>query len=47
VVAAGDSLWSIAEELAPGEDPRPMVDALSEARDGAPLIPGETIYLPR
>ena len=47
VVEAGDSLWSIAEELAPGEDPRPMVDALSEARDGAPLIPGETIYLPR
>ncbi len=47
VVEAGDSLWSIAEELAPGEDPRPVVDALSEARDGAPLIPGETIYLPR
>ena len=47
VVETGDSLWSIAEELAPGEDPRPVVDALSEARDGAPLIPGETIYLPR
>ena len=43
VVEPGDSLWSIAEELTPGEDPRPVVDALAEARRGAPLIPGETI----
>jgi len=43
VVEPGDSLWSIAEVLAPGEDPRPVVDALAEARRGAPLIPGETI----
>ncbi len=43
VVEPGDSLWSIAETLAPGEDPRPVVDALAEARRGAPLIPGETI----
>ncbi len=46
VVEPGDSLWSITEELAPGRDPRPVVDALSEARAGAPLIPGETIVLP-
>ena len=46
VVEPGDSLWSIAEQLAPGEDPRPVVDALAEARRGAPLIPGETIIWP-
>ena len=46
VVEQGDSLWSIAEELAPGEDPRPVVDALAEARGDAPLIPGETIVWP-
>jgi hypothetical protein len=46
VVASGDSLWSIAEDLAPGRDPRPVVDALSDARAGVPLIPGETIVLP-
>jgi Tfp pilus assembly protein FimV len=46
VVEPGDSLWSIAEELEPGEDPRPVVDALAEARGDAPLIPGETIVWP-
>jgi hypothetical protein len=43
VVHDGDSLWSIARRLAPGSDPRPIVDALSAARGGAPLVPGETI----
>jgi hypothetical protein len=42
-VRAGDSLWTVAERLAPGEDPRPIVDALSEARHGTVLTPGETI----
>jgi hypothetical protein len=46
VVEPGDSLWSIAEQLAPGEDPRPIVDALVEARGGAELVPGETIVWP-
>jgi len=43
VVRPGDSLWSVASRLAPGSDPRPVVDALSEARNGAPLTPGETV----
>jgi hypothetical protein len=43
IVRPGDSLWSVAERLAPGEDPRPVVDALADARRGAPLLPGETI----
>jgi hypothetical protein len=36
-------LWSVAERLVPGEDPRPVVDALSEARRGEVLTPGEII----
>ena len=42
-VRPGDSLWSIAVRLAPGEDPRPVVHALEQARRGAPLQPGEKI----
>jgi hypothetical protein len=43
VVREGDSLWTVAQRLAPGEDPRPVVDALAEARHGSVLTPGETI----
>ena len=47
VVEPGDSLWSIAARLEPGHDPRPVVDALSADRGGAPLVPGEVVTLPR
>ena len=30
VVEPGDTLWSIARRVAPGHDPRPVVDALVE-----------------
>jgi len=43
LVRPGDSLWTIAERLAPDDDPRPLVDALSQARHGTLLTPGETI----
>jgi hypothetical protein len=43
IVEPGDSLWTVAERLAPDDDPRPIVDALSEARHGTVLTPGETI----
>ena len=43
VVRPGDSLWTVAERLVPGDDPRPVVDALSEARHGTVLTPGESI----
>jgi Tfp pilus assembly protein FimV len=33
VVEPGDTLWSIARRVAPGRDPRPVVDALVEAND--------------
>jgi hypothetical protein len=43
VVRPGDSLWSVAARLAPGDDPRSVVDALAAARHGTVLTPGETI----
>ena len=43
VVQSGDSLWTVAERLAPDDDPRPVVDALSSVRHGTVLTPGETI----
>ena len=33
VVQPGDTLWSIARQVAPGRDPRPVVDALVEANN--------------
>jgi len=45
VVQPGDTLWSIASHLAPGEDPRPVVDRLAEQHGSADLQPGETIVL--
>jgi Tfp pilus assembly protein FimV len=33
VVEPGDTLWSIARRVAPGRDPRPVVDGLIEAND--------------
>jgi hypothetical protein len=33
VVESGDTLWSIARRVAPGRDPRPVVDGLIEAND--------------
>jgi hypothetical protein len=47
VVRSGDTLWSVARRVAPDEDPRPVVDALAEARQDAPLLPGETIVWQR
>ena len=46
VVEPGDSLWSIAERVAPGHDPRPIVDAVAQARGTAAVQAGETIVFP-
>ncbi|GBC87873.1 hypothetical protein HRbin12_01891 [bacterium HR12] len=48
VVRAGDTLWSIAREIAPGADPRPIVDAIARANDVAPgaLVPGQVLLVP-
>jgi hypothetical protein len=45
VVQPGDSLWAIAAALAPGEDPRPVVDRLLRIHGRGPLQPGETFAL--
>lgn len=46
VVQPGDTWWDLAAEVAPGEDPRPVVDALIEANGGATLQVGQRILLP-
>ncbi|MFM7719024.1 MAG: LysM peptidoglycan-binding domain-containing protein [Actinomycetota bacterium] len=48
VVHPGDTLWEIAERLAPGEDPRILVDAIAEANglDAGSLDVGRTIVIP-
>ena len=33
VVESGDTLWSIARRVAPGQDPRPVVDGLIRSND--------------
>jgi Tfp pilus assembly protein FimV len=47
-VGAGDSLWSIAEQVAPASDPRDVVDAIVQlnALDGVTVTPGERISIP-
>ncbi|MGZ6979877.1 MAG: hypothetical protein ACXVJW_17340, partial [Acidimicrobiia bacterium] len=39
----GDSLWSAAHHLAPGSDPREVIDALTKVRGDGPLRPGEIL----
>jgi nucleoid-associated protein YgaU len=48
VVRAGDTLWSIAARLAPGQDPRPVTDAIQTANhlDPGALVPGQSIVIP-
>jgi nucleoid-associated protein YgaU len=48
VVRPGDSVWDIAERVAPGTDPRPLVDAIVETNDLDPssLTPGQTLVIP-
>lgn len=48
VVRAGDTLWSIAEGMVDGEDPRPLVDSIADANELDPgaLIPGQVLVIP-
>jgi hypothetical protein len=43
VVQPGDNLWSIAERLAPGDDPRPVVRELRERHGGVQLEVGDRV----
>ncbi len=46
VVQPGDTLWSIARDLAPGADVRLTVDRLVDLNGGAPLAVGQRLVLP-
>ena len=46
VVEPGDSLWSIVQRVAPGHDPRPIVDAIADARGTSAVEVGETLTVP-
>lgn len=43
IVQPGESLWSIAAEVAPNRDPREVVDALADARGTTQVEVGEAI----
>ena len=46
VARPGDTLWSIASELQPGGDPRPLVAQLEQQLHGAELVAGDRLILP-
>lgn len=46
VVRHGDSLWSVARDLQPSGDVRPLVDALADANGGPVVRPGDVLVLP-
>lgn len=46
VVQPGDTLWSVARNLQPAGDLRPLVDRLARHTAGGPLRPGQRIPLP-
>jgi len=48
VVREGDTLWTIARRLAPGSDPRQIVDLLSTTNglDAGRIVPGQTLVAP-
>ena len=47
-MTAGESLWSIAQEVAPSADPRDVVDAIVRlnALDGVTVSAGEQLAIP-
>jgi LysM repeat protein len=46
VVQSGDTLWSIARQLQPRGDPRPMVDQLATQVRGGSVQAGQRLVLP-
>jgi hypothetical protein len=48
VVQSGDTLWSLAQEWAPEEDPRGVIDAVVELNglQNVDLVPGMVLQLP-
>ena len=46
VVQPGDTLWSIAADVAPDADVRITVDQLIALNGASPIIPGQELVLP-
>lgn len=46
LVQPGDTLWSIAAEVAPGADRREVVQRLAERNGGAGLLAGQNLVIP-
>lgn len=48
VVQAGETLWGIAREVAPGSDPRGIVRQIRQMNDlgTTPVVPGQSIVVP-
>ena len=47
VVARGETMWSIASEIAPAGEAATYVERLVAANGGASVTPGQTLALPR
>jgi len=45
VVQPGDTLWTIARRLAPGADPRALVDRIAATNGGAALFVGQRLVV--
>jgi LysM domain len=46
IVQPGDTLWTIAERLDPGGDPRPLEVRMAAEVGGDTIVPGERLVLP-
>lgn len=46
VVQQGETLWAIASELAPGVDPRPLIDRLADRNGGSAIQVGQRLVVP-
>lgn len=46
IVEPGDTLWSIAADVAPGVDVRVVVDRLVALNGTAPIVPGQQLEVP-
>ncbi len=46
VVQPGDTLWTIAQRLVPGADPRPVEARLAAQVGSETIVPGERVVLP-
>lgn len=46
VAQPGDTLWALAVELAPDQDPRPVVDVLTSVNGGDTIVAGQRLVIP-